>query len=87
MNKQGGPPPPFSLTPAIAIEEGVVDYMTGEGCKLYDTALQKFLEEELYDCQPDGLNQFLQSLSKRAQHFGWDPHGAPPVKMRNRSLL
>jgi hypothetical protein len=25
-----------------------------------------------YDCKPDGLYQFLQSLSNRAREFGWD---------------
>jgi hypothetical protein len=64
------PPLVFALTPAIAIN-GVVDYTTSEGRKLYSSATYK-LEDELYDCEPDGLYQFLQSLSARAQEMGWD---------------
>jgi hypothetical protein len=28
--------------------------------------------EELYDCKPEGLYQFLRSVSNRARAFGWD---------------
>ena len=60
----------FALTPAIAVQ-GVIDYKTNEGRKLYGSATYK-LEDELYDCQPDGLYQFLQSLNNRAQEYGWN---------------
>jgi hypothetical protein len=30
------------------------------------------LAEEQYDCKPDELYQFLQSLSNQAREFGWD---------------
>jgi hypothetical protein len=49
---------PFALTPAIAIE-GIVNFATREGVRLYTSASQK-LEEEQYDCKPEGLYQFLQ---------------------------
>ena len=29
------------------------------------------LSEELYDCQPEGLFQFLRSLEDRATEYGW----------------
>jgi hypothetical protein len=61
---------PFALTPAIAIP-GVIDYTTREGQKLYSNATYK-LEEEPYDCQADGLYQFLATLHLRAQEFGWN---------------
>jgi hypothetical protein len=64
----------FALTPAIAILPGVIDYMTtSEGQRLYSSATSK-LDKELYDCQTDGLYQFLATLHIRAQEFGWsDP--------------
>jgi hypothetical protein len=64
----------FALTPASAVQ-GVIDMTTSEGRKLYSSATHK-LEEDLYDCQPDGLYQFLATLHTRAQEFGWnDPIG------------
>jgi hypothetical protein len=59
----------FALTPAIAIQ-GIVNYKKTSGRKLYSGAIAK-LDEELYDCKPDGLYQFLQSLNSRAQDIGW----------------
>ena len=78
---------PFALTPAVAID-GIVDYTTSEGRKLYNSASYK-LEEELYDCKPDGLYQFLQSLSTRAQEFGWDniPNGILMVPSDSDNML
>jgi hypothetical protein len=61
---------PFALTPAIAIP-GVIDYTTREGQKLYSNATYK-LDDEPYDCQADGLYQFLATLHLRAQEFGWN---------------
>ena len=46
----------FTLTPAVAVI-GVIDYKTTEGRKLYAHTTYK-LDEELYDCKPDGLYQF-----------------------------
>lgn len=60
---------PFALTPAIAIQ-GVINYNKTSGRKMYSGAIAK-LDEELYDCKPDGLYQFLQALNSRAQDIGW----------------
>jgi hypothetical protein len=60
----------FALTPAVAVL-GVIDFTTNVGRKLYESATHK-VAEELYDCKPDGLYQFLQSVSNRARAFGWD---------------
>jgi hypothetical protein len=67
------PPAPFALTPAIAVT-GVIDFKTTEGRKLFQTATYK-LDEELFDCNADGLYQFLKSLSARADEYGWDQEG------------
>jgi hypothetical protein len=73
------PPPPipppvpqiqFALAPSVAVQ-GTIDYKTQEGRKLYGSATYK-LDEELYDCKPDGLYQFLQSLNNRAHEYGWN---------------
>ena len=63
------PPPPFALTPAIAVT-GVVDFLSSERRTLFQTATHK-LEEDLFDCDADGLYQFLKSLSARAEEFVW----------------
>jgi hypothetical protein len=67
-------PPPviavFALTPAVAVQ-GVVDLTANVGRKLYESATKK-VREELYDCKPEGLYQFLQSVSNRTRAFGWD---------------
>jgi hypothetical protein len=55
----------FALTPAVAVQ-GIIDYKTTEGRKLYSNATYK-LDEGLYNCKPDGLYQFLQSLHNQAQ--------------------
>jgi hypothetical protein len=64
--------PVFSLTPGTA-QEGIIDFNTKGGKSLYGYATEK-LEEELYDCTPDGFYQFLQNIKTRAEEFGWsDP--------------
>ena len=68
------PPPaprPLAKTPAIALNSVIDMAATAEGRKLYASAISS-LETELYDCQPEGLFQFLKSLSSRAQEYGWD---------------
>jgi hypothetical protein len=65
------PPLAFALTPAIAVT-GAVDFKTREGMKLFSAATCK-LEEEPFDCNADGLHQFLKkTLTARAEEFGWD---------------
>jgi hypothetical protein len=55
------PPALFALTPAVAVT-GVVDFKTREGQKLFQTTMHK-LEDEPFDCDAEGLHQFLKSLS------------------------
>jgi hypothetical protein len=59
----------FALTPATAVE-GVLDYTSREGSKIYSSAT-KALSEDLYDCTPDGLFNFLETLGDRAAECGW----------------
>jgi hypothetical protein len=60
----------FALSPAMAVQ-GIIDYSTREGRGIFHDATAK-VDEELYDCKPDGLYQFLQSVNNRAHEFGWD---------------
>ena len=67
------PPPVFSLTPGKA-HQGIIDLTSRAGAILYKSATTK-LEEELYDCHPDGFYQFMKSLKVRADAFGWTDIG------------
>ena len=60
--------PAFALTPADAVA-GIIDYSTTEGRKLYTRAPSR-LDEELFDCVPEGLYGFLQSLADIAREYG-----------------
>ncbi len=63
-------PVAFALSPAMAIP-GIIDLSSKTGKDIFRRATEK-LEEELYDCLPDGMTQFLQSLSIRATEYGWE---------------
>lgn len=70
------PRPPaamFSLTPGRA-NPGILDYTTKTGYYHWSGATAK-LEEELYDCSPNGFYQFIKSLTKRADSYGWSKPG------------
>jgi hypothetical protein len=43
----------FALNPGQALD-GIIDYTTTEGRKLYNSATAR-LDEELFDCNADGL--------------------------------
>eukprot|EP00978_Attheya_sp_CCMP212_P026733 scaffold88424_cov63-Attheya_sp.AAC.2 len=60
----------FALTPAQA-HSGVIDMSTTEGRKLYAKAIAP-LQEELYDCIPDGLFGFLKELEDRSADHDWN---------------
>jgi hypothetical protein len=80
----GVPPPPelppappagpqqvlFALNPGERNSEGVLDYSNKEDKKYYYAAT-KPLSEELYDCNPEDLIQFLNSLRDRSADYGW----------------
>jgi len=61
---------PFALAPAL-INTGVIDYTTPAGVKAYRAAVQP-LQEELFNCEPQGIKVFLSALEDRAMVSGWD---------------
>ena len=71
----------FSLTPATAVN-GVIDYATATGRKLYSSATAK-LEEDQFDCTPEDLYSFLKALKDRAREFGWDEPGIGILSIPN----
>ena len=60
---------PFALTPSAAIE-GVVDFRTAEGRKLYERVTAR-LSDILFDCTPENLFRFIEEVSKRGTDHGW----------------
>ena len=63
----------FALTPAMAYE-GIIDYKTTRGRKMYTSATAK-LTEDLYDCNAKDLYVFLKALCKRARKYSWETPG------------
>ena len=63
-------PEGFSLTPGTSYD-GVLNYQTKEARTYYGYAT-KALEEEPYDCNPEGFYGFIQTLKTRASEYGWD---------------
>ena len=68
-NNQSAQQPVFALSPAQAVQ-GVIDYSSKLGGKLYDQAVAK-LSEEPYDAKADGMRQFLSSFKDRARSAAW----------------
>ena len=62
----------FSLNPASAMQ-GVIDYTTREGVKLFESATKPVTTmEEKFDCEPEGLLPFLKKVAVKADLLGWD---------------
>ena len=59
----------FALAPAL-VEDGVIDYSTRTGAKLYETAVEALNIE--FDCQPGNLKVFLEKVKNRAMATGWN---------------
>ena len=62
------PPAPFALTPARAVQ-GLIDYTTRHGQRLYEMATQPL--ETKFDCKPDKLRLFVDTFRKRANSANW----------------
>ena len=62
----------FALSPAITID-GIIDIKENTGQSIFQCSTER-IDEELYDCRPNGMNQFIQSLAVRACEYGWDHH-------------
>ena len=56
----GAPGVPFALNPAQAITE-IINFTIDSNVKLYKRAASR-LSEDLFDCVPEDLNQFLKTL-------------------------
>jgi hypothetical protein len=67
---QAKPNPTFSLTRGTRDGIAILDYSTKVAASLYKDATSE-LSEDLYDCSPDGLIQFIISVKVRAEAFGW----------------
>ena len=61
---------PFALNPAQVIT-GIIDFMKDSNVKLYRKAMSK-LSEDLFDCVPEDLLQFLKTLSDRTTELTWN---------------
>jgi predicted Mrr-cat superfamily restriction endonuclease len=63
-------PKPFALAPAQSVT-GPLDYSKTDHAKIYKAAIQQ-VSEQLFDCEPEGLFQFLKEVQDRAEEMGWD---------------
>ena len=61
---------PSALNPAQAIT-GIIDFTKDSNVKIYRKATSK-LSEDLFDCVPEDLLQFLKTLSYRATELSWN---------------
>ena len=59
----------FAFAPALAIE-GLLDYSKSEHVKIFRGVI-KPISETPFDCEADGLNQFLKEVHDRADEMGW----------------
>jgi hypothetical protein len=59
----------FAFAPALAIE-GLLDYSKSDHVKIYRGAI-KPVSETPFDCEAEGLHQFLRDVYDRADEMGW----------------
>ena len=59
----------FARAPAQVID-GLLDYTRTEHVKVYRGAIKQ-VAETMYDCEPEGLYQFLVDVQDRADEMGW----------------
>jgi hypothetical protein len=71
----------FALAPGLT-ENGVLDYSTPSGAKTYRAAVQS-LQEDAYNCEPQGLKVFLACLEDRALTNGWETILDIPADVRS----
>ena len=70
--QSGIPAIPFALVPAQATHD-VIDYRTRKGQSLFRSATQNLYSEssEMFDCDPDGLMDFIQLVKDRSNMLGY----------------
>ena len=59
----------FAYAPALAIE-GLLDYSKSDHVKVYRGAI-KPVSDTPFDCEAEGLHQFLSDVYDRADEMGW----------------
>ena len=62
-------PAVYALAPAQAVA-GSLDYTKEAHAKIYKSGIRP-VSETLYDCEPDGLFQFLKEVKDRSDEMGW----------------
>eukprot|EP00978_Attheya_sp_CCMP212_P049500 scaffold673104_cov67-Attheya_sp.AAC.1 len=73
----------FALMPPQA-HQGMIDYLTTEGRKMYVKAIPP-LQEELYNCIPSGLFGFLKELEDRVTDHDWNEDTVGILKIPEES--
>ena len=63
------PPTVFAITPDHAIR-GLLDYSKAEHHKVYKSGIRP-VSEDPFNCDADGLFQFLREVEDRADEMGW----------------
>lgn len=83
----------FALVPARA-STAAIDYSTSEGIKLFNTATASLYKsgDDRFDCEADGLPDFLQLVEDRSSMLGYDaifsiPEDVEDPKSRTRNFL
>ena len=66
---------PFALVPARAHADNIINYATSAGQRLFAAATKNLYSEssEMFDCDPDGLMDFIQLVEDRSNLLGY--HG------------
>ena len=59
----------FAFSPAQAVQ-GLLDYSKSEHSKIYKSAIREVCKEP-FECEADGLYQFLKDIQDRADEMGW----------------
>ena len=63
------PPVVFAITPAHAFR-GLLDYSKAEHHKVYKSGIRP-VSEDPFNCDAEGLFQFLREVEDRADKMGW----------------
>lgn len=59
----------FAFSPALAVQ-GLLDYTKSEHSKIYKSAIREVCKEP-FECEAEGLYQFLKDVQDRADEMGW----------------
>ena len=59
----------FAFSTALAVR-GLLDYTKSEHTKIFKSAFREVCKEP-FECEADGLYQFLKDVQDRADEMGW----------------